>query len=322
MSELWDLIKGAGRNVASDIGSAFSKPSTWLHLGGLGVGAYNAKRQNDYNQGMQLRDMQGQLDRNQQMLDAHAASQAALQRGYDNQLKSWQDYYGGYQNALGGFSPAAKQEGLDDAIARRTGSITRSVNEGYEGPTSDVKGRVSAAYEGGRERESSSALADVLNEAGYRGTMGGYEDDARREGQMIGDMSFDASLARQRASDIGNLAQIEARNAAYVPPEVIEYNPEYDGGNLTALAALLGLGGNLLDRPAAAPRLTYNIDPVGVDLAGGGLKINPPYSRDYAQSVFPLPLPDYTPGPTPYDPMPYLNDPNKWSLENLMRAVQ
>ena len=299
MSGMWDLIKSAGSGIASDIGSAFSKPSTWAHLAGLGVGAYNASRQNDYNRNLQLRDMQNQLDRNQQMLDAHNASQAALERGYGNQLKSWQDYYGSYQNNLGGFSPEAKQEGLDDAIARRTGSIRNSVNAAYDGPMSDVKGRVSSDYLGGRERESSSALADVLNEAGYRGTMGGYEDDARREGQMLGDMNFDASLARQQASDIGNMAQLEARNAAYVPPEIIEYDPGYDGGNLTALAALLGLGGNLLDKPAAAPRLTYNIDPVGLDLAGGGLKINPPYSRAYAQSGFPLPLSHYTPGPAP-----------------------
>lgn len=318
MAGLWDTIK----DVGTDIGSAFSKPSTWLHVAGLGAGAYGAKRQNDFNQRMQLRDLQNQIARNQQMMDAHAASQSALREGFENQLKSWQDYYGGYQENLQNFTPGAKQEGLDQAIGRRQASQRSAIEGGYGGLESDVKGRTSSAYQSGKEAAGGSVLADVLNEGNLRGIMGGYGDDASREAGLLGDMSYDAQLTGMDANDAMNLARIKAANASYVPPEVIEYVPNYDSSTASSLAALLGLAGNLLDRPAAAPRLTYNIDPVGVDLAGGGLKINPPYSRDYAQSVFPLPLPDYTPGPTPYDPMPYLNDPNKWSLENLMRAVQ
>ena len=242
-------------------------------LMGAGIlsSGYGAKRQNDFSQRVQLRDMQNQVQRAWMQRNAMEASQAAMLQGMNQSNDVWSDYYSGYQDNLPQFSPEAKREGVQGAIDRATGSQTQALQEAHSSDMgSGIEGRVSADYTGGMDSAAGGSLARAMARAGRRGTMGGFEDDVRRESGLVSDMGFDANAAKQASSDALTLGSMRAQEAGYVPPEQYEYIS--GGGNpYGTLGQLLGVAGNWL-----GSRPTSVAEPVTTDGYTGTLDSTTP----------------------------------------------
>lgn len=250
---------------------------TLLFGAGKLVDAYGAKRQGDFDQRVQLMDLQQQSDRAWQMRNAIEAQNAALIDGMNQANEVWGDYYGQYQADLPQFSPEAKEAGLADSIASAVGRQTQAVQEGHSADMGGgIEGRVSADYEGGLEGAASGSLARALNRAKLRGTVTGFNDDKLREGNLVGDMGFNAQQARQDAQDAQQLAGINAQIAGYLPPEEQQLIPGYDNTYAT-IGQLLMTGGNLYGQRQeknalgdAAGTIYPNYQPPGFEAKHGG----------------------------------------------------
>lgn len=238
----------------TDFLSKWSDPLTLgLNLAGNYAGYkqanYEANLQNQWNQQLAQRQYNDQLDRYNQMVAAQEASNAALLSGYQDATGHWGDYFNEYQATLPEFSAPNKEQGINEAIAKRTGNIQQAIQEGHSADMgSRVQGRVSADYTGSRNREADASLRDVMQRGSLMGTIAGFEADPMRESGIVGNLNFASSNAQQQANDAMERARLEAQIAGQLPPEAPVYlEPPEVEDRYGSLGAMLGTGANLLN---------------------------------------------------------------------------